>query len=149
MNKDLASLPSGPLTEFNNFSSCQECPGFCCKRFFLVFDKPRLREVLDSADWGESFKYAARFALDHFIRVPHRDLDDLNYAYTCDMFDDRLGRCTAYNERPNTCRIYLCQEARQGTVPRKGTHLGVGIDLLWGHNTLKRRAAAIRILDTC
>jgi Fe-S-cluster containining protein len=86
-------------------SACDTCcsPGACCREFVLNFYVP-------ADNWSE----AARDKMDAhnmpFFRPKrvyplHEGQDRVQVLFSCDRIGPD-GRCTRYDERPETCRVY-------------------------------------------
>jgi len=147
-NKDIVeSSPPGPPTisappEYHNIPVCQNCPGYCCHRFWLSFTKDELKKKLMAGEFKKD-RAAATFILKYFRRLPRRDKPEIvnlyNRAYTCKKFDKRLGRCKVYKRRPLLCRLYACSFVGHGT-DNPETASGMEDAKEWGKNVLARRA---------
>lgn len=135
------TLPAPP--EFHNHAVCQNCPGYCCHRFWLSFTKDELKKSLKEGKFKDD-RVSAAFVLKYFRRIPRRDKPELqdwyNRAYTCKKFDNKMGRCKSYKNRPKLCRLYACELVKDGGDPGKSIPAGMGDAAEWGKGVLARRA---------
>ena len=73
---------------------CRVCDGSCCKTINLLYRKS-----------GRSL----------YKNTPHlRDYPFLKRTgkyFTCDNYDEEKGLCKDYENRPNFCRNFICNEA--------------------------------------
>lgn len=80
----------------------------CCNKFFLERPKNRFHEIFE----GEELKTARQI----FRRVC-REEDPPNathiYAYTCEWFDKKTGKCKHHEDRLGVCRDFLCDDAQK------------------------------------
>jgi Fe-S-cluster containining protein len=134
------------LKEVSNHGVCQECPGYCCHRFWLKHTKKEMKIMLmlgKDCKLDKHDRYSVEFALKYFRRLPRLDKPECvnwyNRAYTCKKFDHKLGRCGAYKRRPLLCKLYLCEIAHQGGDPTDAVPAGMVDAGEWGKRVINRR----------
>ena len=85
---------------------CLKCPGYCCSYPVIeVKDRDALRIA---KHFGLTLKAAEKkfFKAAHgYKRVMRRKKDKL-YGKICQFFDTKARRCTVYEVRPSTCRVF-------------------------------------------
>jgi Fe-S-cluster containining protein len=85
---------------------CSKCPGYCCSYPVIeVKDRDALRiakhfDMTPAQAEKKFFKKAHGYA-----RVMRRKKDHI-YGKICQFFDTKARRCTIYEARPSTCRIF-------------------------------------------
>ncbi len=85
---------------------CLKCPGYCCSYPVIeVKDK-------DAARIAKHFGLTEAQAEKKFFKKAHgyarimRRKSDQHFGKICQFFDTELRRCTIYEARPSTCRIF-------------------------------------------
>jgi Fe-S-cluster containining protein len=85
---------------------CSKCPGYCCSYPVIVVtdgDAERIaRHFGISRDAAEK-KY---FKSAHGHKRVMRRKKDTHFGKICQFFDIETRRCTIYEARPSTCRIF-------------------------------------------
>ena len=89
------------LPIFENHTKCQSCIGHCCQMFHLPLSVDELK-FNSHPD--------AKFALENFEFIPTPYARYGEYMYTCKKYDNTLGRCTVYDDRPELCKKYMCDQ---------------------------------------
>jgi Fe-S-cluster containining protein len=135
--------------ELSSGAGCLKCPGYCCRAFWtlkpsvtdikhlrdLLRRKGGIRTVMSPRSIYQEIRNV-RFGLNHFV-VLGQD-EEGNPGYTCNKFDEKLGKCTAYYSRPRLCRIYRCSASAGGpTASYVKEHFGDRSK--WGKKVLRAR----------
>lgn len=71
-----------------------------------------------------------KFGVEHFqlvegvVNDEGKALEDIGgwrrqYAYRCDQFDVETGQCTCYENRPWTCKSFVCEPCIKGETPER------------------------------
>ena len=85
---------------------CLKCPGYCCSYPVIeVKDK-------DAARIAKHFDMPLEKAEKKYFKAAHgykrimRRKADGNFGKICQFFDTDARRCTIYEARPSTCRVF-------------------------------------------
>lgn len=85
---------------------CMKCPGYCCSYPVIEVkdrDAARIARHFDLPLAKAETKY---FKKAHgYARVMRRKKDEI-YGKICQFFDTDARRCTIYEARPSTCRVF-------------------------------------------
>lgn len=94
-------------------SLCDECiaPGSCCKRMWLTSEGEPLTYWTDEPiEWEDMAGRPMPFVpIPETVETFIDDETGREWAqawWTCPKLDDATGRCTIYEDRPDTCRKY-------------------------------------------
>jgi len=85
---------------------CSKCPGYCCS-YPVIEVKDR-----DALRIARHFDLPLEAAEKKFFKAAHgykrilRRKDDTYYGRICRFFDTDARRCTIYEARPSTCRVF-------------------------------------------
>jgi len=96
------------------FNICKKCSGRCCQGFSLT----RIGEDENGEEEREELvkeheSYVQERYGDFIIHNPYSEQkDDPNTDnwWKCLKYDDETKLCTIYDERPDFCRKYFCEE---------------------------------------
>jgi Fe-S-cluster containining protein len=88
-------------------TSCESCPDVCCNRLTIEVLQPQLSEAQfqDYVDW-------AGRRVDVTISKVWVDGRTFNLTFETPCKDLKDGRCTDYEHRPLTCRLYKCERMK-------------------------------------
>jgi Fe-S-cluster containining protein len=85
---------------------CTKCPGYCCS-YPVIEVKDR-----DAARIAKHFDLSLAEAEKKYFKPAHghsrvmRRKKDKHFGKICQFFDTEARRCTIYEARPSTCRIF-------------------------------------------
>jgi len=88
------------------FYDCTKCPGYCCS-YPVIEVKDR-----DAARIAKFFDLPLNVAETKYFKKTHgykrimRRKNDTHFGRICQFFDIDARRCTIYEARPSTCRVF-------------------------------------------
>ncbi|MGQ0486477.1 MAG: YkgJ family cysteine cluster protein [Hyphomicrobiales bacterium] len=84
---------------------CSKCPGYCCSYPVIEVKGGDARRI--ARHFGISLKAAEKYfkPAHGYKRVMRRKMDT-HFGRICRFFDIEARRCTIYEARPATCRVF-------------------------------------------
>jgi hypothetical protein len=85
---------------------CMKCPGYCCS--YPVIEVKDRDAIRIAKHFGLTLKAAEQkfFKSGHGYKRMMRRKKDKYFGKTCQFFDIEARRCTIYEARPVSCRVF-------------------------------------------